>query len=299
MRLETEKKEFTMKKHLAALLIACSLLLAGGHALAEVGWEVVQTWQLPEDPRDVAVSGNGQWVFFLTRKNSVAVFQGDGTQVGELPAPAGVDRIIASENGDVLYLKDSEKKTLERVMIYHRAEINTEGSPFMGRADAPVEIVEFSDFQCPFCASVPPMLEEVLEKNPDTVKLVFKHFPLAFHKQAEPAARASLAAANQGKFWPYHDKLFANGKTLTDDSYKKIAEELGLDVERLLKDMDSPTVVRKVRQDILDAQRIGVNSTPSLFVNGWRLTGKRTAENIQELVDRELAQIKKNGDSKN
>lgn len=131
-----------------------------------------------------------------------------------------------------------------------------------------------------------PLLEQVLEKNPDTVKIAFKNMPLRFHKFADPSARAALAAHKQGKFWEFHDKLFAVEK-LSDEAINNVAVELQLDMAQFNKDMNSPEIRQMVNKDLLDAQKAGVTGTPTIFINGKKLKNRSLA-GFQEMIDREL-----------
>ncbi|RUM40108.1 MAG: hypothetical protein DSY80_10800 [Desulfocapsa sp.] len=132
-----------------------------------------------------------------------------------------------------------------------------------------------------------PLLEQVLEHNPDTVKIVFKNMPLNFHKQAAPAALAAIAAGNQGKFWEYHDELFATPK-LNNNSFDAIAKKIGLDLEKFKKDMKSPAVQQKLAKDLLEAKEAGVNGTPTIFIDGVKLK-RRELPAFQKLIDEALA----------
>jgi len=133
-----------------------------------------------------------------------------------------------------------------------------------------------------------PLLEQVLENNPDTVKISLKNMPLRFHKYANPAARAALAAEKQGKFWEFHDELFAIAPDLDPEAITGIATKLGLDLEKFQQDMESDEIAEKVEKDLSDAQDAGVTGTPTIFVNGIKLKN-RTLEAIQKLIDEELA----------
>jgi len=137
-----------------------------------------------------------------------------------------------------------------------------------------------------------PLFEQVLDKYPDSVKVVFKHYPLSFHKQAFSAALASMAAAEQGKFWEYHDELFINQNSLSSEKYLEIAQSLGLDLERFSLDMMRPSLRQKIEQDVADAQKAGVNGTPTIFVNG-RILKKRDFASLSKLIDDELADVQK------
>jgi protein-disulfide isomerase len=137
-----------------------------------------------------------------------------------------------------------------------------------------------------------PLFEQVLDKYPDSVKVVYKHYPLSFHKQALPAALAAMAAAEQGRFWEYHDELFLNQDSLSNEKYLAIAGGLGLDLKKFSLDMMRPSLRKKIEEDIADAQKAGVTGTPAIFVNG-RQVKKRDFTAISKLIDNELAQDQK------
>jgi protein-disulfide isomerase len=132
-----------------------------------------------------------------------------------------------------------------------------------------------------------PLLEQVLERNPQTVKIVFKNMPLKFHKMALPSAAAALAAKEQGKFWEFHDRLFAE-KKLSMDGIKKIAEDLELDIPRFEKDMASKATRDQIQKDFQDAKKAGVTGTPTVFING-RILKQRTVDGFQAIINDELA----------
>jgi protein-disulfide isomerase len=129
----------------------------------------------------------------------------------------------------------------------------------------------------------------VLENNPETVKVVFKNLPLNFHKMAEPSARAALAAGEQGKFWEFHDKLFAE-KKLSRSSINKIARSLELDLEKFQEDMNSPVIRAKIKKDLEDASKAGVTGTPTIFINGRKLV-QRSPDGFQAIIDSELKKL--------
>jgi len=133
-----------------------------------------------------------------------------------------------------------------------------------------------------------PLFEQVLDKYPESVKIIFKHYPLPFHKQALPAALASMAAGEQGKFWEYHDELFLQQNSLSSDKYLEIAQNMGLDLKIFSLDMMRPSIRKKIEQDISDAKKAGVTGTPTIFVNGRKLK-KRGFDSISKLIDNERA----------
>jgi len=136
-----------------------------------------------------------------------------------------------------------------------------------------------------------PLIEQVLDKYPDDVKVVFKHYPLPFHQQAMPAALASMAAEKQGRFWEYHDALFQNQSRLSESTYMEIAKNLGLDLNQFSLDMMRPSIRNKIEEDISDAKKAGISGTPSIFVNG-RLVKKRELGAISKLIDSELGKLR-------
>ena len=137
-----------------------------------------------------------------------------------------------------------------------------------------------------------PLLEQVLEDNPENVKLVFKNFPLRNHKFARKSAAAALAAESKDKFWQFHDRLFRNYNRLNDEKIMDIARSLGFDQTEFQKQMNSSQIKSRIEQDIRDGRQAGVSSTPTVFVNGRRLRS-RTIKGFQELVDKELQKIAK------
>jgi protein-disulfide isomerase len=136
-----------------------------------------------------------------------------------------------------------------------------------------------------------PLLEQVLEKNPKTVKIVFKNFPIRSHRFAVSAALAALAAGRQGKFWEFHDELFKNHNQLDEEKFQQIADGLKLDKDQFEKDRQDPLLLEIVKHDFNQGIEAGVNSVPTVFVNGRRLK-QRSLDGFQKLIDKELKNIK-------
>jgi protein-disulfide isomerase len=158
-------------------------------------------------------------------------------------------------------------------------------SPARGPAAAPITIVEFSDYQCPYCARAEPLIAEAVAAYPNQVRVVFKNYPLvSIHPQAMPAALAATAAGKQDKFWEMHEKLFANQRALAPEQIREYAKALNLDMARFDADLASDEVKTAVRKDIALAQRLGVRGTPTIFVNG-RLLQNRSLDGFRELID--------------
>jgi protein-disulfide isomerase len=169
-----------------------------------------------------------------------------------------------------------------------RMAIDTTGAPFKGGPEAPVTIVEFSDFQCPYCSSVVPTLKAVAERYGSKVRIVFRDFPLPFHKEAAKASEAAACAEAQGRFWDMHDKLFANQKSLQVTDLKRYAREIGLDHGAFDQCLDSGLKAARWQRGREDGNRYGVNGTPSFFVNGRFLTGAVSVDALGQVIDQEL-----------
>jgi protein-disulfide isomerase len=163
------------------------------------------------------------------------------------------------------------------------------GGPSKGGDNAPITIVEFADFECPYCAKASGVLKQVLETYGREVKLVFKHMPLAMHQHAFKAAQASVCAANQGRFWEYHDLLFEGAGDLSVESLRKYARDLGLKAEAFDACMNSGSSSEAVNEDLAEARRVGVQGTPSFFINGRYLRDASGLEDFKAAINKELA----------
>lgn len=169
-------------------------------------------------------------------------------------------------------------------------QVLIEGRPFRGKADAPVTLVEFTDYQCPFCGRhFRETLPQLLDEYEDSVKFVILNFPLSsIHPFAQKASEAAECAYDQGKFWEYHDNLFENQAALDTASLKTYAEEIGLDSDVFNACLDSGTKVELVLGDFRDGQSFGVTGTPTFFINGQRVVGAQPFSAFQTLIDTAL-----------
>lgn len=154
-----------------------------------------------------------------------------------------------------------------------------------GDKNAPVTLVEYSDFECPFCGRVQPTLEQVLDEYKGQVKLIFRHYPLSFHPNARKAAEASECAAEQGRFWEMHDKMFENQQALSVDNLKDYAKELGLNTSNFDKCLDDGKYAQKIQDDIAEGSQYGVQGTPATFVNGELISGAQPYDNFKSVID--------------
>jgi protein-disulfide isomerase len=162
--------------------------------------------------------------------------------------------------------------------------------PAVGAASAPVTVIEFSDFECPFCQRVAPTLKKIREAYGDKVRLVWKDFPLTqIHPSAFKAGEAGHCAAEQGRFWEFHDRLFANQQALGPDALKGHASSLSLDTAKFNACLDSSKYSERVRDGIAQGTRLGVNSTPTIYINGRMVSGAQPYEVIAGIIDEELS----------
>ncbi|HJX53709.1 MAG TPA: thioredoxin domain-containing protein [Polyangia bacterium] len=182
-----------------------------------------------------------------------------------------------------------EKPVVDDVERYR---IPLEG-PFRGAVNPKVNIVEFTDFQCPFCSQATGTLQKLLRQYPDDVRLYFRNLPMGFHADSSLAAQAAMAAHAQGKFWQMHDKLFEDPAKLKRADIEAYAREIGLDVGRFKRDLDNQTWKGMVEADAALASQMGVVGTPNFFINGRPLRGALPIEKFKEIVDDELVRTKK------
>lgn len=171
-----------------------------------------------------------------------------------------------------------------------RVAVATDKGFVRGAKDAPVTIVEFSDFQCPFCKNATVTVKQVVEKNVGKVKWVFRDFPIAgLHPAAPKAHEAARCAAEQGKFWEYHDLLFEKSPRQAPDELKQYAKDLKLDAASFVQCLDSGKHEAEVTRDIQEGSRLGVTGTPTFFINGRQLVGAQPSTAFQKIIDSELA----------
>ncbi|MCP4601117.1 MAG: thioredoxin domain-containing protein [Proteobacteria bacterium] len=161
--------------------------------------------------------------------------------------------------------------------------------PAFGPKDSKITIVEFSDFQCPYCSRAAAAASALKKKYSDKIRFVFRQFPLSFHKQAHLASQAALAANAQGKFWEYHDKLFENQRALERTDLEKYAKELGLNMGKFKKALDDEVFKKAVDDDMELGKLAAVSGTPTLFLNGERVQNPTDAEAISKEIDKALA----------
>jgi protein-disulfide isomerase len=209
-----------------------------------------------------------------------------GTPRAEL-YPAIIKDGLAKREPPKIEARPGEPSPSER----YKAEIK--GAPFRGSKNALVTIVEFSDYQCPFCGRAETTLKKILDEYKGQVRVVWRDLPLSFHPCARPAAIAARAAGQQGKYWQMHDKLFENQQDLVEKNLETYAEAIGLKMESFKAASKRGDLAKAVEQDERLAEKLGVKGTPAFFINGKFLSGAQPFEAFKKKIDEELAHARK------
>lgn len=192
------------------------------------------------------------------------------------------------------FISELRSKTDIRILLEPpRLNVDASEGPSLGPADAPVTIVEFSEFQCPYCAQVQPTLKRIKEHFGDKVRIVFRSFPLPRHEDAPKAAEAASCADEQGRFWEMHDTLFANNAKLKVVDLKRYAADIGLETDRFDQCLDTGKYAAKWRTDKRDGGLYGVSGTPAFFINGRMVAGSLPYEEFVLVIEEELARAEK------
>ena len=268
------------------------LLLTTSLAYAELEKNMVKRQPLEKAPVDIAQSVSDGRLFVLLDGGDVQIFSPDGQKQERFNVGSNVTSLEVSPDGQRLYLGNTKSNELQFVEISFVQQLPVNNSAVKGAKNAPVTITVFDDFQCPYCARLVPTLEQVLAAYPAQVRVVYKHFPLSMHKFANQAAIASIAARNQGKFWPMHDQLFANYNKLNDAKIRELAESVGLDMARFDKDVANPALQQEVAVDMQLGAKAGVRGTPAAYINGVSLKD-RSINGFKKMIDAELKKAAK------
>jgi protein-disulfide isomerase len=201
---------------------------------------------------------------------------------------SALEKYFQKKQQDAAKQQEQQTKAELEEQIKNPVKIDPGKSPAKGPANAKITIIEFSDFQCPYCKRGRDTMDEVAKAYPNDVKVVFKHFPLSFHKEAEPAARASWAAQQQGKFWEFHDTLFNNQDNLGADFYLATARELKLDEAKFKADMASEAADKQIKEDSDLGSKNGIQGTPGFYVGGVAVKGAYPVAHFKQIIDRLL-----------
>jgi protein-disulfide isomerase len=187
------------------------------------------------------------------------------------------------------YVQTLKAKTPVKIMIPPpRVMVSAGSSPVKGSASAPIELIEFADFECPYCLQASPTVKKVLDAYGDRIRFVYRNFPLQNHPHARPAAEAAQCANEQGQFWAYHDRLFGDPGKLSDGELKQTAAALGLNADQFNKCVDDHKFAKVVETDAEAGADAGVTGTPAFFINGRPLSGAQPFEAFKRVIDEEL-----------
>jgi protein-disulfide isomerase len=282
-------EEIIMKKLLciSGILLISTLLFVPKASATDFEWTTKKELELKAPTLDISQSEDGKWLFILNPGEILIYSIPEEIVKNRIPVDKAFDDLKHFESNNTLILTSSKKGVLKIIQLEPIEQFDIAGLPFKGPEKAPVTIAVFGDYQCPYCARLDPLMEQILSKHPDNVKFVFKNFPLSSHKFAKKAAQASLSAAIQGKFWEFHKKLYENYKKLDDAKIQEIAKELNLDMEKFNQEIDSPDIKNLIMRDISDALKAGVNGIPTIFING-KVVKSRTPENIEAMINKEI-----------
>lgn len=275
------------------LLFAITLSIAAAissPSFAKVQWSVLSRLNMKSSPVDVAVSFSDRWIFVLDDHGDILVFSKDGNLKEKIQVGKQFDQIRVGPRDNLIFLTNSKSKTIEVIEVDFIYNINTTGSPFKGLSNAPVVLVVFTDFQCPYCAYLVPILDQVLKQYPKEVKIVFKNYPLQSHSYAMSAAIAALAAGSQGKFWEFHDLLFKNYNQLSDEKIEEIIIKTAINRQEFDKKINDPQLLQKVQQDLIDGLNADVRGTPSVFING-KPQRNLSVEGLTSTIDKDLKEL--------
>lgn len=223
------------------------------------------------------------------------VYEDNKEQLGGAPLEEVKDQIVeyllrrhAQERHQELVAELKKKYPTKVALKPPVVDVSVGNSPVKGDAKAPVTIIEFSDYECPYCKRVEPTVQEVLKfYGPEKVRFAYRNFPLPFHSNARPAAEAAACAGDQGKFWEYHEKLIA-AQDLSASNLQALAGQVGLDKKKFDECVAAKKFKDAIDQDVAAGEAAGVNGTPAFFVNGRVLDGALPVEKFKEVIDEEL-----------
>jgi protein-disulfide isomerase len=169
-----------------------------------------------------------------------------------------------------------------------RIAVSVDDDPFLGAEDAPVTIIQFAEFQCPYCGRAGESVDQVMKEYEGKIKMVFRDFPLSFHDRAVPAAVAANCGGEQGKYWEMHKQMMANQSALSESDLEGYATKSGLDISKWQECRKDPKQEAEVQKDFEDGSKVGVTGTPAFFINGIMFSGAIPFEQFKEIIDREL-----------
>lgn len=267
-------------------MIAIALMLMPAAALAKVETETAFRADAGAPVLDVTTDPQNRLIFLLTAKAVLFYAVEDSAVVDQIPLTGTFDR-IAFLDDEHLVLTHSASSAVEIVRFSRVYDIDLNNRIVKGPATAPVTLVVFDDYQCPYCARLEVFIEEVLAQFPNEVRFAIKHYPLENHSLARQGAMASLAAGQQGKFWEFHRKLLLHHDDVSESRILEIATELKLDLKQFNTDRQSEALQKIIREDVENGGAIGVKGTPWVFLNGKRVHPRKIGD-LPDLILKEL-----------
>ena len=284
-----------MKKQirfLCTMLCAlCAIIVSAPRAEAKVQVDLPKDIQLTETPKDITLSRDGSTAYILGQKSIMIYSVAEAKVTDSIPLTKAYSSIALSPDESAFFLtaQDAPQVTVIQFAVINNIEIGK--SPVIGNVKAPVTVAAFLDFQCPYCAKIYPLLQELLKKYPNDVKLVIKHYPLPMHKFAEKASIAALAAAQQNKYERVTELFFTNFSTLNDETIRKYVQDAGADMQKFDLDIAGATVKEILQQDQEAVKQAHVRSVPTILINGISPKG-RSIEVFSQMVEEELKKKK-------
>ncbi len=247
--------------------------------------------QLQETPKDITFSRDGSTAYILGQQNILIYSIQEAKVTDSIPLTKAYSRISLSPDESSFYLTAQDEPLFSVIQFAVINNIEVGKSPVIGNAKAPVTVAAFLDYQCPYCAKVYPLLQELLKKYPSDVKLVIKQYPLPMHKFAEKASTAALAAARQNKYEKVTELFFTNFTALNDETIRKYVQDSGVDMSKFDKDIAGAEVKDILQQDQQAARLARVKAVPTIFINGIAPKG-RSIEVFSQMVEEQLKKKK-------
>jgi protein-disulfide isomerase len=283
---ELESKKFEERQQAAEQMMIEAMVKAEA---AKVG-KTDQQWMQEQSEKGFVPPGDDEVKQIFTEAQG----QLPPGSTFEQVRPQILQYIAQKKRGEIMQkiVGDLMKANNGQVLLEEaRTQVEALG-PARGPDGAKVTIVEFSDFECPYCSKAEDSVDQVMKNYAGKVKLVFRHYPLPFHSHAAKAAEAAACAEEQGKFWEMHKQMFSNQKALELTDLKGYAKSVGLDEGKFTECLDSGRLAAKVKADQEAGSKVGVNGTPAFFINGVKLSGAQPFAKFAQVIDRELAKAK-------
>jgi protein-disulfide isomerase len=282
-----EMQKFFLR--LVAIVFSVMLMTGAlsGIVNASVEWEVLKTLQLEDPPLDIANSLDGTKAYILSKKYITIYSIERGEITDKITLSDDFSRISVSPDGESLFLASTDNKKVSIIKISTVFDIPLGASPVMGAKNGPVHIVAFLDYQCPYCATMFPLLEQLMDKYPQKVSVILKHFPLRMHSFAEKASLAALASTKQNKYRELSSIYFKNYKSLNDQTLREYAQQAGLNMEAFEKDRGDTALRTIIAEDTNLGRKLGIRGVPSVFINGRSFRG-RSIDALSQQVEQEL-----------